>query len=71
MQVAYEAQLRAFLSALAEDAYNRHRLKFVHIEDDKSMTYVCICGDGYSDRRNWNAHIRESFVPVLTEEDAR
>ncbi len=60
------AQLSALFTMQAEAAYARHRLRYAHIEDDdKSITFVCICGEGFSQRRNWNLHIKDSFTEIF------
>lgn len=59
------AQLSKLFTMQAEAAYNRHRLRYVNVEDDKFLTYVCICGSGFSERRNWNHHIADSFKEVI------
>ncbi len=49
----------------ADAAYELHRLRYAHIEDDgKTITFVCICDEGFSQRRNWNQHIKDSFKEV-------
>lgn len=63
--VSWRALLHKMLEQAAEAAYQRHRLRFVHVEDDGSFTYVCICGDGFSQRENWNKHITESFSELI------
>jgi len=59
--------LRLLLKSTAEAAYQRHRLRFVHVEDDGTFTYVCVCDEGFSDRRKWNAHITDGFSEVIDE----
>lgn len=59
-------QLSGLFSMQADIAYSRHRLRYAHREEHgKTLTFVCICDAGFSERRNWNGHIRDSFKEVL------
>jgi hypothetical protein len=55
--------LSSLLSIQAELAYNRHRLKYVHTEDDGEFLFVCVCEEAF-DRSSWNHHITDSFKEI-------
>jgi len=55
--------LHLFLNGVALLAYERHRLRYVHTQDDGSLLFVCICDEAF-DRSSWNHHIADSFKEV-------
>jgi hypothetical protein len=53
--------LDKLLTIHAQHVATQHRLRLVHVEDDGSFTFVCVCDEGYSQRENWNDHIAEKY----------
>lgn len=67
-----KAAMEMMLRRAAALAYEQHRLAFVYFEDveddaKRRPTYVCKCEEGFTDRRKYNAHIRDSFVEAFVE----